>query len=93
MNTICKGYKCFCRPYVCLFFAATIENQAKASLGKIVFILPINALLELVLYPFAAKRGPGETFGENFDFEIRRDHGKISYDRRVSESVDDKSLS
>ena len=33
-------------------------------------------------------------FGQNnFDFKIRRDHGKISYERRVYESVDDRSLS
>ena len=31
-------------------------------------------------------------FGKNFDFEIRKDHGKKSYERRVYESVDDKSL-
>ena len=29
----------------------------------------------------------------NFDFKIRRDHGKISYKCRVYESVDDRSLS
>ena len=28
----------------------------------------------------------------NFDFKIRRDHGKISYEGRVSEAVDDKGL-
>ena len=27
--------------------------------------------------------------GQNFDFKIRRDHEKISYERRVYESVDD----
>ena len=32
-------------------------------------------------------------FDQNFDFKIRRDHGKISYERRVYESVDDMSLS
>ena len=32
-------------------------------------------------------------FGQNLDFRIRRDHGKISYERRVYESLDDKSLS
>ena len=29
----------------------------------------------------------------NFDFEIRRDNKRISYERRVYESVDDNSLS
>ena len=32
-------------------------------------------------------------FGQNFYFKIRRDNGKIFYERRVYESVDDKSLS
>ena len=32
-------------------------------------------------------------YGQNLDFRIRRDHGKISYERRVYESLDDKSLS
>ena len=32
-------------------------------------------------------------FSQTFDFKIRRDHGKISYERRVYESVDNKSLS
>ena len=31
--------------------------------------------------------------GQNFYFKIRRDNGKISYDRCSYESVDDKSLS
>ena len=30
---------------------------------------------------------------QNFDFKIRRDHQKISYERRNYESVDEKSLS
>ena len=29
--------------------------------------------------------------GTNFDIKIRRDNEKISYERRVYESVDDKS--
>ena len=32
-------------------------------------------------------------FSQNFDFKIRKDHGKISFERRIYESVDDKSLS
>ena len=32
-------------------------------------------------------------FGQNFDYKIRRVHGNISYERRIYESVDDKSLS
>ena len=32
-------------------------------------------------------------FGQNFDFKIRRDNGKKIYERRVYESVDDRSLS
>ena len=30
---------------------------------------------------------------QNFDFKIRRDHQKNSYERRVYESVDDSSIS
>ena len=30
-------------------------------------------------------------FGQNVDFKIRRDHGKISYEDRVYESVDDRN--
>ena len=33
------------------------------------------------------------TFDRNYDFKIRRDDQKISYERRVYESVDDNSLS
>ena len=31
-------------------------------------------------------------FGQNFDFKIRMDYGKHSYERRAYESVDDRSL-
>ena len=31
--------------------------------------------------------------GQNFDLKIRRDDGKISFERRVYESQDDNSLS
>ena len=30
---------------------------------------------------------------KNFDFNLRKDHNKISYERRDFESVDEKSLS
>ena len=33
------------------------------------------------------------TYCQNFDFKIRRDHQKKSYERRDYESVDEKSLS
>ena len=33
------------------------------------------------------------TFTKNFDFILRRDHQKISYERGAYESVDEKSLS
>ena len=33
------------------------------------------------------------TYDQNFDFKIRRDNGKNSYQLRVYESVDDNSLS
>ena len=33
------------------------------------------------------------TYCQNFDFEIRRDLQKISYERRDYESVDEKSIS
>ena len=32
-------------------------------------------------------------YGQNFNFKIRRDNKKKSYNRRVNESVDDNSLS
>ena len=34
-----------------------------------------------------------DTHCQNLDFKIRRDHQKISYERRDYESVDEKSLS
>ena len=33
------------------------------------------------------------TYCQNFDFKIRKDHNKNSYERRDFESVDEKSLS
>ena len=33
------------------------------------------------------------SLSKNFDFNLRRDHQKISYDRRDYESVDEKSQS
>ena len=33
------------------------------------------------------------SYCQNFDFKIRRDHQKISYERRDYESVGEKSLS
>ena len=33
------------------------------------------------------------TFGQNYDFKIRRDNWKNSYERRAYESVEGKSLS
>ena len=32
------------------------------------------------------------TFDQNFNFNLRRDHQKNSYERRAYESVDEKSL-
>ena len=32
-------------------------------------------------------------FSRHFDFNLRRDHQKISFERRDYESVDEKSLS
>ena len=40
-----------------------------------------------------ARRHLQRTFDLNFNFEITRDHKKNSYERRVYESVDDRSLS
>ena len=34
-----------------------------------------------------------DTFSQNFDFNLRRDHKKISYERRDYDSVDEKSPS
>ena len=44
------------------------------------------------LYPFESHRRLYSTFYQNFDFKIRREHQKISYERRVYESVDVRSL-
>ena len=32
------------------------------------------------------------TFDQNFDFKLKRDHQKISYERRAYESVDVRNL-
>ena len=32
------------------------------------------------------------SFSKNFDFNLRRDHPKISYEHHAYESVDEKSL-
>ena len=39
-------------------------------------------------YPFESQRRVFSTFDQNFDFKIRRDHQKSSYERRAYESVD-----
>ena len=51
---------------------------------------PVQAFRE-VNKTFATLRGPGAVFAKYFNFKIRRDHGKISYERPY-ESVDEKSL-
>ena len=45
------------------------------------------------MYPHVAWPVHWCTYCQNFDSKIRRDHQKISYERRVYESVDDRSLS
>ena len=40
-----------------------------------------------------AQRPKYRTFDQNFYFNLRRDHQKISYERRAYESADEKSLS
>ena len=45
------------------------------------------------MYPHVAWPAHWWTYCQNFDSKIRRDHQKISYERRVYESVDDRSLS
>ena len=45
------------------------------------------------MYPHVAWPAHWCTYCQNFDSKIRRDHQKISYERRVYESVDDRSLS
>ena len=42
--------------------------------------------------PFNAQEYTGVLFHRNFDSILRRDHQKISYERRAYESVDEKSL-
>ena len=43
-------------------------------------------------YPFRYQRRVHSTFDQNFDFKIRREHQKISFERRAYESVDVGSL-
>ena len=45
------------------------------------------------LWPFTAYCVQKCTIWQNFDSNIRRDHQKISYERRDYESVEEKSLS
>ena len=40
------------------------------------------------VYPFESQLRIFSTFDQNFDFKIRKDHQKISYERHVYESVD-----
>ena len=42
---------------------------------------------------FNAQEDTGVPFHRNFNSILRRDHQKISYERRAYESVDGKSLS
>ena len=44
-------------------------------------------------YPFNAQEDTGVLFHRNFNSILRRDHEKMSYERRTYESVDEKSLS
>ena len=43
--------------------------------------------------PFTAQRAMYDTFSQNFDFNLRRDQQKNSYERRDYESADEKILS
>ena len=43
--------------------------------------------------PFQSQWSLYWTTIQNFNLTLRRDHKKISYERRAYESVDDKSLS
>ena len=45
------------------------------------------------MYPHVAWPAHWCTYCQNFDSKIRKDHQKISYERRVYESVDYRSLS
>ena len=46
-----------------------------------------------IVLQFASQRHLQRTFDLNFNFKIRRDHQKISYERSDYESVDEKTLS
>ena len=48
---------------------------------------------DLYYEPFNAQEDTGVPFHQNFNSILRRDHQKISYERRAYESVDEKSLS
>ena len=60
-------------------------------------ILKYSNLLVTTRYrgykPFNAQEDTGVPFHRNFNSILRRDHPKISYERRAYESVDEKSLS
>ena len=56
----------------------------------------IKNVLSIVINSLTPRRtqvSPAVPFHRNFDFILRRDHRKISYERRAYESVDEKSLS
>ena len=48
---------------------------------------------ENMFQPFQSQWSLFWTTTKNFNLSLRRDHQKISYERRAYESVDDKSLS
>ena len=52
-----------------------------------------NTVLSIVINPLTPRRTQEPPFPENFNSILRRDHQKISYERRAYESVDEKNLS
>ena len=43
------------------------------------------------VWPFSSYRVHMASLSKNFDFNLRRDHQKISYERRDYESVDERA--
>ena len=62
------------------------KNPGRKELAKENENLQICSTLFLLTYPYMVP------FSEIFDFNLRRDHKKISYERRNYESVDGKRV-
>ena len=57
------------------------------------YIIKLKKKMNIVAVDLTTKRLQLVTCCQSFEFEIRRNHGKKFYKRRVYESVDSRSLS